>query len=606
MSASNQAPAPGENHGCQEAVTAVSAEATAAASAPGLQPVAARDVSPGLAAGGVPLGEAPVDSAGSRADVSYTEPQLIPQTGAHGAQATDGDARRAGRFSPELSAAALATLVALAGLQFPSPGDWMATWGGVLELGASLWIVGFVGTLPALWVVEGGMAGWMSRRRGVDVPANPVYQTPGPFPKGKGSETAPAAVTRARRGARATAAWAALLLAICVVELLLHEGERNPFVATSRPESGVVDWTVADGYATLLDGHIAQGDGLFLLPMLGLFLGDRPPEPSEFDRRAGHVFLVSLLARPVGAYWAFAVVNLLSWWAASLSVWWLARRRWPGSPVPWIAGLLTATGQGFIFMSTAPQAHAAAFAAFALVLALADRLRLWRREAGLSAWLRLGWAAGAAGLIYLVYLPCLLFFWLYGVARGRLAGLVLATAATLGIVVTWERLAAALLGLSFSGGNNDLAGEALGGWVNLARASAAHVVGQLHHSSVRGLMVGAFYYPWWVLAAFGLAVSTRDARRWGLAVMLATALPAVAFTTRFNLPRVAYFMYPALYPLAAAGIVWLAGQVCRRSPAGRWVVVVALTGGLVALTNLDVVGLQHLALWFHHSKGREW
>jgi hypothetical protein len=539
---------------------------------------------------------------------SYTEAQVIPQSMAH--ELAPGDEARAARFSPLLCAAALATLVALAGLQFPSPGDWMATWRGVLELGASLWIVGFIASLPALWVLEAAavrLARW--RRRDLPPPGSgPLRSADSPaLPGGKGNVAAPAdAAAAASLSIRKTAAWAAVLLAVCLAELLLHEGERNPFVATSRPESGVVDWTVADGYATLLDGRIAQGDGLFLLPLLRLFLGERPPEPSEFDRRAGHVFLVSLLAKPLGAYWAFAAVNLLSWWLASLAVWWLARRRWPGTPVPSIAGLLTATGQGFIFMSTAPQAHAAAFAAFALVLALTEALRLWRPDAPLRAWLRAGWAAGAAGLIYLVYLPCLLYFWLFGLARGRLSGLAVASLAALTVVLGWERFASGLLGLSFSGGNNDLAGEALGGWVNLSRASAAHVVGQLHGSSVRGLLVGAFYYPWWLLAVCGLAVSTAEARRWALAVMLAAALPAVAFTTRFNLPRVAYFMYPALYPLAAAGIVWLAGTIGGRSAVTRWVVMAALTGGLVALTNLDVVGVQRLALWFHHSAGREW
>ena len=51
-------------------------------------------------------------------------------------------------------------------------------------------------------------------------------------------------------------------------------------------------------------------------------------DPSEFDRRAGHVFVVSLAERIFGAYWAFALVNLLAWWGASLAVWFLTRRRW--------------------------------------------------------------------------------------------------------------------------------------------------------------------------------------------------------------------------------------------------------------------------------------
>ena len=240
------------------------------------------------------------------------------------------------------------------------------------------------------------------------------------------------------------------------------------------------------------------------------------------------------------------------------------------------------------------------------MLVLADALGVWRRNARAGDWLRTGWAAGAAGLIYLVYLPCVLFFWFYGAGRTRLVGLVGASVVVLAIVFGWERYASALTGLSFSGGNNDLAGEALRGWINLTRTSSAHLVAQLHASSPRGLVVAAFYYPLLVLAMLGFAVSTPDGRRWAMAVLVAGALPAVAFTTRFTLPRVAYFMYPAIYVLAAAGIVWLAGQLPAQRVWLRRGMMVALAGGLVLLTNADVVGLDQLTLWFHHSQGNTW
>jgi hypothetical protein len=500
-------------------------------------------------------------------------------------------------FGPTLWAAVMASIVAVAALQFPSEAEWTSTWHDALDLGASLWLVVFVALWPALRLGQGAVE-WTrySRLLPADTEGGPTI-TDGVQP----ATTMISGVSQGKRGQ-----WAAVLLAICLVETLLHGGERNPFVATSRPESGVMDWTSADGYAIVLDGHIAQGDGLFLLPLLNLFLGDRPPSPSEFDRRAGHLFLVSLLARPLGAYWAFTAINLLSWWAAALAVWQLGRRRWPVNWVPEIAALLTATGQGFIFMATAPQAHAPAFAAFALVLVLADSVGVWRRDSGVGGWLRVGWAAGAAGLIYLVYLPCALFFWLYGAGRTRLVGLIGSSVLILAIVFGWERYAAALAGLSFSGGNNDLAGEAVRGWITLAQKSPAHLVSQLHTSSPRGLVVAAFYYPLLLLATIGFAVSTPDARRWAMAVLVAGALPAVAFTTRFTLPRVAYFMYPAMYVLAAAGIVWLAGRLPAHHVWLRRGAMVALAGGLMLLTNADVVGMDQLTLWFHHSQGNTW
>ena len=60
-----------------------------------------------------------------------------------------------------------------------------------------------------------------------------------------------------------------------------HAGDRNGFLASSRPESGVEAWTSADGYATVLDGIPAQGDGLFLLPLLKTFLDEGPPGPER-------------------------------------------------------------------------------------------------------------------------------------------------------------------------------------------------------------------------------------------------------------------------------------------------------------------------------------
>ena len=533
MTASRNPPSPLGSDGNQDALSATSAVASVAASAPGLQ----------------------------RAD---TGDLLIPQVAL---------------------AAGLATIVAVAGLQLPTPADWMASWSGIADLAASLWLLAFFVTLPVLWAAEAVV---IRLRRG------PYASVP--------------AVTRATwegptRVGRLRAAWPVALLLVCGIELALHHSERSPFVATSRPDAGVEAWTTGDGYALLLDGHVAQGDGLFLLPMLELFLGDKPPSPSEFDRRAGHVYLVSLLASPLGAYWGFAGLNLLCWWAASWAVWWLGERRWPGTPVSWIASLLTATGHGFIFMATAPQAHAPAFASFALLLALADRLSV-TTGGTLRAWARIGWAVGAAGLVYLVHLPALLVVWLAGLRHARLAGLALCGALALAIVLAWELVGGRLLGLSFSGGNNNLAGEALRGWLGLARGGASHLVGQLHASSLRGLFGGAFWYPWWALAVAGWWVSSTENRRWTLAIVVAAALPAIAFTTRFNLPRVAYFMFPAIYLLCGAGIGALTrGSLPRSLGVAAAIALIAL---LVALSNADVIGLQQLYLWFHYSQGNKW
>jgi hypothetical protein len=425
--------------------------------------------------------------------------------------------------------------------------------------------------------------------------------------------------------------WAAVLLALCTLELLTHTGEQNGWVASSRPTSGVETWTTADGYAILFDGIPAQGDGLALLPMLSLFAGDAPPRPSEFDRRAGHVYLVSLLQRPLGLYWSFAAVNLVSWWIAALAVWWLGRRRWPESSVPWLASAFVATGQGFTFVAAAPQAHGVALASFAAVLALAEALRVWQApsaRSGLGNWAKLGWAVGAAGLIYLANVPALIFLWLYAAARAPrramllrwLAGVATASLVALAIVAAWQVYASALLGLSFAGGNNDLVGEAARGWISDVRRGMMYVVGQLHADSPRGILGAAFYYPWWLLAVIGYAASDRENRRWTLAIILAASLPTIAFSTRFGLPRVAYFMFPAVYLLAARGVEIAAirllnplratvaaphtlREAFRPAPLA---VAGALALGLILMGNVDLLGNQQLNLWFHYSQGNGW
>lgn len=535
----------------------------------------------------------------------------------------------AGGYSAPLTAAAVACCLANAALLVPPGADWLASWPGLLDAFLSIWVVLFIALLVFLWLLDAArprgkrsaVAGdeLPDPAPGVPVSGVPVSGVPVP------EITAQTAPDRSERRQALPFLWAGVLLAICAAELLTHAGERNGFLASSRPTSGVERWTTADGYATLLDGIPAQGDGLFLLPMLDLFLGDKPPVGSDFDRRAGHVYLVSLLARLAGGYWAFAIVNLLSWWSATLAIWWLGQWRWPGTAVPWIASILAATGQGFIFMAAAPQAHSVAFAAFALCLTLYDALPLQRPDARARDWITFGWAAGAAGLIYLVHLPCLLFAWLHGLSTaqragglgGRLLGLVLGTVTALVVVFSWQVYALTMLELRFSGGNNDLAGEAIARWLAIVRGGLVPLIDQLHAGSPRGILSAAFYYPWWILAVLGWTSSSGESRRWSLAVLVAAAVPVIAFSTRFHLPRVAYFMYPAVYLLAARGIETLAVRLTARlmHPTGRrpqpvaaaQLATMAITiAALATLTNLDLAGWQQLNVWFHYSQGNAW
>ena len=498
----------------------------------------------------------------------------------------------------DLAAGAIAAAVASLLVNWVRPDDSTGTLAMLLDLSVSLWVTFWTATYVTLRLasVMPAVSGWF---RG-DRPRHEASRTVG----------APASPCRAW-------AFAIAISLLCTAEWILHGGAANPFLATSRPEAGMESWTNADGYATILDGYPAQGDGLFLLNLLGLFMGDRPAISGEFDRRAGHVYLVSLLQAPLGAYWAFATVNLGAWITSALAVWRLGWRRWPDRAVGEVAAVMVATGQGFIFMSTAPQAHPTALAAFAVVLVLLDEVAVWtaRGTTGMRAALAAAWATGLAGLLYFGHIPLLLVTWVFGAGRvspGILAGV---TVAALAIATAWQWYGEWLLGLRFSGGNNDLAGGAIQIWFRILSEGLWSFRWQFHAGSVRGLLVGSFYYPWWILAGVGLMVTAYRARVWALAVFVGAIAPAIAFSPQFRLPRVAYFAYPAVYLLAAAGLVAIARAMVPPAPdpvaegsrrIARGAIIVVGLAGLAILTNLDLVGNQSFTVWFHQAQENAW
>jgi hypothetical protein len=319
------------------------------------------------------------------------------------------------------------------------------------------------------------------------------------------------------------------------------------------------------------------------------------------------VYLVSLFIRPLGGYWGFLVTNLIAWCAAALLVRWLGDRLWPGTATGTVGALLVATGQGFIFSGTAPQAHAVAYSALALLLVLAERWSVTTGGAHLGSWVRLGWLTGVGGLIYFVHLPFLLFAAFDANLRRDWRGLAVAAAIAIAVLYGWQIVGGAI-GMNFTGGNNDLSGEAITNWVGIARGGMQDLVSWGHYSSPRGTIIGAFWLPWLALAAAGWWASPARARRWATAVTVAGLAPALAFTPRFQLPRVAYFAYPGILLLVGAAIAGLATIASRRY--GSWAgaaVAGLLLSGLAAVTNLDILtGSLRFAVDFHYAPGTEW
>ena len=84
----------------------------------------------------------------------------------------------------------------------------------------------------------------------------------------------------------------------------------------------------------------------------------------------------------------------------------------------------------------------------------------------------------------------------------------------------------------------------------------------------------------------------------------------------FGLPRIAYFSYPAVYFLAARGLLWLARRLAAipsggslhpaRARAAELAAAVALVGLLVLAANGDLLGNEGLNAAFHYGVGIEW
>ena len=196
----------------------------------------------------------------------------------------------------------------------------------------------------------------------------------------------------------------------------------------------------------------------------------------------------------------------------------------------------------------------------------------------------------------------------------RVRSLVAVSAAAFAIVTAWQVIGETLLGLRFSGGNNDLAGGAIRIWLRIISEGGWSLRWQFHAGSIRGLLVGAFYYPWWILAIIGIFASPRRSRTWALAILAGTLLPAIAFSPQFRLPRAAYFAFPAVYLLAGAAIYTISQMIATRvtSRDNHWrtaaglVACAAVIACLAALTNLDLTGDQTFNVWFHEAQENSW
>jgi hypothetical protein len=413
--------------------------------------------------------------------------------------------------------------------------------------------------------------------------------------------------------------WLAFLGLVCLAETVTHTGARNPFLESSRPVYARLsgnDFLPADGYVSWI-GHVpVLQDAESFVKQTALFLGQQGPQDSGFlDRRAAYSYFASLLVPwfrwDGGAYAAFVAVNVLFWWATAATMYWLVRRRTGDTAVALAASFLVAAGNGLVFMVGMPQSYLPAYASLVLIPALAEWLNAWHRPHRLGPWLLLGWAAGVAATVYFTHISLTVFWWVYGLRRVPWRYLLAATALAFGIGTLWELWGQQLVGLRFLTDNSSLVGAATDSWRKRLLTSWPGLVTGLRDLDSSGTVLGAIPPVWWLLAAVGLAVSRKDDREWALAGIVAGLVPTLAMLTLLPLPRIAYFMYPAVYFLAAQGIVWLA-RACARLLAGASLpapvarlsavaVAVGALAGLALLGNADTFGYALGNAQFHYG-----
>ena len=404
------------------------------------------------------------------------------------------------------------------------------------------------------------------------------------------------------RVTRVRAIGGVVLAALIVVQTVLHLDERGAYLYMTYPAFPTGVGTSADGYVAWLDGHPAYAEAWQFGKLANLFSGASVDlETGDHDARGAYSYLAALLARPLGFYVAFLTLNVVFWLAACLATWYLGRSLLGSEGLGLLAALLTATGQGFVFMSSAPMSYVAGYAWGALLLALAVRWGLFGWAAGWRRWLLWGFVCGASGLFYFTHVVTVGIAWLFGASRAPLRGLVVATGLALLIPGLWFAAGSELIGLRFQETTaNDLFGQ-VRVLSRLAITSPLLLPSAAGESSYRALF-GGFSVPLLPLAVLGVVVAAPRRRQWYIAVAACGLAPVLLLHMIPVTQRYGYLVYPAIYLSAAEAIGWLARRMALvlRVPARAavWACAGVLVGVQLSQANADVFGVYRFSVAF--------
>ena len=405
-----------------------------------------------------------------------------------------------------------------------------------------------------------------------------------------------------RRFGRLHAAGVAILAVLVVVQTLAHLDERGAYLYMTYPSFPTGVGTSADGYVAWIDGHPTYAEAWQFGKLANLFSGATAElDTGDHDARGAYSYLAALLARPIGLFPAFLTINVLFWLAACTAVWYLGRTLLGSDVLGFVAALLTACGQGFVFMSSTPMSYVAGYAWGALLLALAVRWSLFGWAAGWWRWLVWGGICGVSGLFYFTHVVTVGMAWLSGASRAPLRGLVPATALALFVPAAWFAIGSGAIGLRFQETTaNDLFGQ-MRVLIRLAVTSPLLLPSAAGENAFRALM-GGFNVPLLPLAALGVAVAAPRRRQWYVAVAACGLVPVLILHMIPVTQRYGYLSYPAIYLAATEACDWLSRQAARRIGLSRRAVLASLAGPLVALqlfqANADLIGVYRFSIAF--------
>ena len=380
------------------------------------------------------------------------------------------------------------------------------------------------------------------------------------------------------------------LVVLVVVQTAARAGEFSGFVVSTRPSQSHQTFVTADGYVVFWNGIPINGDADSSLKLTQFLQDQRSAQGTGlYDARAGYSYLGALVSPVLRSHYrGFLSINAAAWLIAALCMYWLGWRLLGNRLAAWLAGVLTATGQGFSFMVGTPVPTTVGFASVAVILAFAEWAGLFRPHSRLRDWAQTGWLIAAASVFYPIHFVLVAFMWLQGLRRARLVGLLVLTVLALGLANLWPLIGARLVGLGFDPLNSGQLSFVLQDWWSVLQRSPAHIVYRLRFSPIAGTVYGAFPGALLLAAALGYRVVTPSVRRWSLALGIAAIGAAFLFTAKFALPRSAYFAYPAVYLLAAAGLSAVATALYRwrgwpRPPGRRARSLVAATALLIGV-----------------------